>query len=261
MGTLFDTHAHLNDPRFDEDRADVLERMKQNEVLFCVVVGSDIETSQSARDYVQDKAGLYFAAGVHPHEAKDWREGDDARLSAMLADEKAVALGEIGLDYHYDNSPRTDQRRVFEEQLDCASALNKPVILHVREAHADTLAILHARKNRLPSAVVHCFSGSWETAKQYLDLGLMISLAGPVTFKNANKLIDVARYVPEDRLMIETDSPYLAPEPRRGRRNEPTYVGFIAKRVAEIRGIEETVVRRFTLANGLRFFGIDERMC
>ncbi len=253
---LFDTHAHLDDERFDDDRAKVLQRMKETGVGLCVAVGSDLATSRAAMDLARHHAGIYFAAGVHPHEAKSWKPGDEEEVASMLADPKNVALGEIGLDFHYDFSPRTDQKSVFMTQLELAHTLGKPAILHVREAHGDMLDILRSRRAALPRCVVHCYSGSWESALEYMSLGCMISLAGPVTFKNANKLLDVARLVPIDRLLIETDSPYLAPVPERGKRNEPAMVAYVARKIAEIRGVSEEEIRRATYENGRRFFGI-----
>ena len=255
---LFDTHAHLYDPRFDADRDAVLQRMKETGVARCVVVGATMETSRAARDLAEQHDFLSFAAGIHPHDAKDWREESAGELAELLAHPKAVALGEIGLDFHYDHSPREKQREVFDRQIFEGHRAGKPIILHVREAYNDTLDILRAARGHLPPFLVHCFSGSWETAKICLDMGAMVSIAGPVTFKNANKLLDVARHTPLDRLMVETDCPYLAPDPFRGKRNEPSYVRIVAEKIAEIRGISARELAEATYKNGMRFFGLSD---
>ena len=190
-------------------------------------------------------------------DAKDFTEADIPQLTRWLTQEKKVkALGEIGLDYYYDLSPREIQKTVFERQLDLAYELKKPVILHIRDAHGDTIEILRAHRDRLPHCVVHCCSASWESAKIYLSLDCMISFAGPVTFKKSVNLQEVAKNVPLDRLMIETDSPYLAPEPVRGHRNEPLNVGHICRLIAALRQMDAQQLCDITRENGRRFYGI-----
>ena len=186
---LFDTHCHLTDPRFQEDLPQVIERMRQAGVELAVVVGDAAQDPASAFDLCQEHPFLYAAAGVHPHDASCWDEGRAQMLEAWMGREKAVALGEIGLDYHYDLSPRPQQRLAFDDQLDMAYRLNKPAILHIREAHGEATAILSARwrAGRLPLCVMHCYSGSWESARTYLDMGMYLSFTGSVTFKNAAK--------------------------------------------------------------------------
>ena len=256
---LFDTHAHVNDARFDEDRGAVLERMREAGVTLCVCVGADMESSASGLELARRVPMLYAAVGVHPHDAKRFTEADVPALTEWLEREpKAVALGEIGLDYYYDLSPRGVQRDVFARQLDLAYALGKPVILHIRDAHGDAMDMLRAHKNRLPRCVVHCCSASLESAKVYLSLGCMLSFAGPVTFKRSATPQEVAKYVPLDRLMIETDSPYLAPEPVRGRRNEPGNVAHVCRFIAALRGMDAQALCDATRENGMRFYGIKE---
>ncbi len=258
LAGLFDTHAHPNDPRFDGDRDAVLARMREAGML-CVCVGSDMETSRTSVELARENGFLYAAVGVHPHDAKAFCEQTDApRLTDWLTREpKAVALGEIGLDYHYDYSPRDVQRDVFARQLDLAYALGKPVVLHIREAHGDALDILRAQGSRLPRCVVHCCSASLESAKVYLSMGCMLAFGGPVTFKNAAQPKEVAAYAPLDRLMIETDSPYLTPEPLRGRRNEPLYVEHVCRCIAALRGMDAQALCDATRENGKRFYGIE----
>lgn len=253
---LFDTHAHVDEKRFDADRDEVLARMREANML-CVCVGADMESSAASIALAHREAGIYASVGVHPHDAKRFRDEDVDTLSRWLTEEKkVVALGEIGLDYYYDLSPRDVQKEVFARQLDLAYALGKPVILHIRDAHGDAIDLLRAHRARLPHCVVHCCSASLESAKVYLNLGCMLSFAGPVTLKRSEHLHEVARYVPAGRLMIETDSPYLAPEPVRGRRNEPLNVAHICRFIAALRGMDAQELCDITRENGKRFYAI-----
>ena len=257
---LFDTHAHPNDRRFDEDRDAMLLRMREEGMALCMCVGADMESSRTGIELANAEPMIYASVGVHPHDAKDLCEADIPVLTRWLTQEpKVAALGEIGLDYYYDLSPRDVQQEVFVRQLDLAYDLGKPVILHIRDAHGDTIDLLRAHKNRLPRCVVHCCSASLESAKVYLGLGCMISFAGPVTFKRSANLQEVAKYVPLDRLMIETDSPYLAPEPVRGRRNEPVNVAHICRFLAQLRGMDAQALCDATRENGMRFYGIEAK--
>lgn len=257
LSGLFDTHAHPNAERFDSDREEMLGRMRQGNML-CVCVGADMPSSAASVELARREPMIYAAVGVHPHDAKDFREEDIPVLTRWLTEEKkAVALGEIGLDYYYDLSPRDVQREVFARQLDLAYELGKPVILHIRDAHGDTMDMLRARRDRLPSCVVHCCSASWESVKVYLSLGCMISFAGPVTLARSVHLHEAARNVPLDRLMIETDSPYLAPEPVRGRRNEPVCVEHICRFIAGLREMDAQALCDVTRENGKRFYRIE----
>ena len=252
---LFDTHCHIADPRFDADREAVIRRFLDAGVARALVVA---DPREPIYDGPEDEGGklvcvgneekvfsiveahdfLYGAIGVHPHNASGWDAAAEATVRAYLARSKCRLLGEIGLDYHYDLSPRDVQRKVFDLQLDMAFDAGVPVQLHIREAHGDCLDMLRARARagRMPRGIMHCYTGSWESAKIYLDLGLHISLSGAVTFKNAPKLAEVARNVPADRLLVETDCPYMAPVPLRGRRNEPAFIVHTFAKVAELRG-------------------------
>ena len=216
-----------------------------------------MESSAASVELARREPMIYASVGVHPHDAKTFREDDVPVLTDWLTREpKVVALGEIGLDYYYDLSPRDVQRDVFARQLDLAYELHKPVILHIRDAHGDTIDLLRAHRNRLPQCVVHCCSASWESAKVYLGLGCMISFAGPVTLKRSVNLHEVATNMPLDRMMIETDSPYLAPEPVRGRRNDPRNVAYICAFIAQLRGMDAQTLCNVTRENGKRFYGI-----
>ncbi len=253
---LFDTHAHPNDGRFDSDRQDVFARMREGNML-CVCVGADMQSSADSLALAKREPGIYASVGVHPHDAKDFADSDIPVLTKWLTtEEKVVALGEIGLDYYYDLSPRDVQKDVFARQLDLAYELDKPVILHIRDAHGDVIDIMRAHKNRLPKCVVHCCSASWESAKIYLGMDCMISFAGPVTLKRSVNLHEVVRNMPLDRLMIETDSPYLAPEPVRGRRNEPCNVAHICRFIANLREMDAQEMCDITRENGKRFYRI-----
>ena len=255
---LFDTHCHLNDGRFAEDREAVLSRMEEAGVELAVVVGDASNEEDPVFELARTNGGLYAASGLHPHDADKWSEELARRLEADLVREQAVALGEIGLDYHYDFSPRETQKAVFDMQLEMAYRLSLPAILHIREAHGDATEILgaRARRGRLPCCVMHCYSGSWESAKGYLDMGMYISFSGSLTFKNAPRLTEVCRNMPLDRLLVETDCPYMAPVPLRGRRNEPAYVEHTARKAAQIREMDPEELALAALENGLRFFRI-----
>ena len=253
---FFDTHAHYDDVKFDSDRDQLLASMPASGVELIVDPASDITSGERAMDIAHRFPFVYFAAGVHPHEAQEAPEDYLEQVKRQAGDEKCVAIGEIGLDYHYDFSPRPVQKEAFDRQLSLARELSKPVIIHEREAAADCLDIL--RLHRGIEGVVHCFSGSWETAREILDLGLHISFTGVVTFKNARRPVEVAEKMPMERMMIETDSPYMAPEPCRGRRNSSLYLKYIAQRIAQLRRMDVEDVARITLENGKRFFRIGE---
>ncbi len=254
---LFDSHCHLEDERFNEDRDQVMARMAENGVRRCILAGSDLPTSQRIVDLTRQHENVYGVVGFHPHEAKFWTDECEARLTRWQQEKRIVGIGEIGLDYYYDLSPRDVQQQVFEKQLLLARRLGVPVVFHIRDAHGDVLDILRAHRQELPAGVVHCYSGSVESAREYLDMGFYLSFAGPVTFKNARKLLDVARFVPGDRLLVETDSPYLAPVPMRGKRNEPAYVRYVAQTVAQLRGVSLEELAAAATRNTCRLYGIE----
>ena len=256
MLKLFDTHCHINDERFQSDRAEVIARMREAGIRRAVVVGDGARSPSDAFALARENDFLYAAAGVHPHDASLWTDAHPRLIREWMAMDKVVALGEIGLDYHYDLSPRSVQKEVFDRQLDLAYELDKPVILHIRDAHGDTIDLLRAHKNRLPRCVVHCCSASWESAKVYLNLGCMISFAGPVTLKRSVHLHEVAVNMPLDRLMIETDSPYLSPVPMRGKRNDSRNLKYIAEKIAEVKGCAAEDIACAAYENGRRLFEI-----
>ena len=250
----FDTHTHLDDEKFDPDRELVIENLKKEGVSLAVNVGADLTSSKNSIALAEPYDFIYAAVGVHPNEVGEMQDEDLETLADMAKHEKVVAIGEIGLDYHYDEPGRDVQKLWFEKQLHLAQALNMPFIVHDRDAHQDTLELL--KKVGYYNGVMHCFSGSCEMAKILLDLGFYISIAGQVTFKNAPKVKEVAKMVPADRLFIETDSPYLTPEPHRGERNNSANVKFTCAKIAELKGICAEELAKVTLENGKKFYGI-----
>lgn len=252
---VFDTHCHLDDEKFSEDREEAYQRMIEAQVTRCVCVGSDLPSSRRCIDFANAHPGVFAAAGVHPHEAKDAPADYLDTLKKMLTEERVVALGEIGLDYYYDLSPRDVQKRVMAEQVDLALQLDVPVIFHIRDAHGDMVDFFRSRK-RLPSGIIHCFSGSPEIAREYVKMGFYISFAGPLTFKKAPHLQAAAQEVPLNRLLVETDSPYLSPEPKRGRRNEPAHVVYTLTKLAELRGLPVEEMADITWNNACALYRI-----
>ena len=253
---LFDTHAHLDDKRFDDDRDELIRGLPERGVSRVITPGIDVDSSKKCVDLADKYDIVYAGVGIHPHEASKLEDNYLDQLRTMAQNKKVVAIGEIGLDYYYDFSPRDIQKQRFIEQIELAAELKLPIIIHNRDSHEDMLNILREHKDLINGGVMHCFSGSWEMAKIVLDLGLYISLAGPVTFKNAKKPVEVAKNVPLDRLLIETDSPYLTPVPYRGKRNDPGHVALVAEKIAEIRGITVEEVGRMTTENALNLFKI-----
>lgn len=251
---MIDSHAHYNASAFDEDRDAVLKSLSENGVDAVINIGDNLEASRTCLKMAHDYPFLYAAVGVHPESAEEVTSDALRKLEEMLSDEKAVALGEIGLDYHYDDVPRDVQRRVFRMQLVLAKRLDVPVVIHDREAHRDCLDIL--KEEGITKGVMHCFSGSVEFMQEVVKQGLYVALGGVVTYKNARHTVDVAREVPLDRLLLETDCPYLAPVPHRGKRNSSLYMHHTAERIAEIRGIDVGTLCVLTTENTKKLFGI-----
>lgn len=257
---LIDSHAHLDDKRFEGDRERIINSLEDNGIDLVINVGAGMETSKASVDLANKYENIYAVVGVHPHSAKELEGGDLSELKELAQQDKVVAIGEIGLDFYYDNSPRDVQRKWFKAQIELAKELNKPVVIHTRDAAQETFDILkEAAEDGKLKCLLHCYSGSAEMAEEYIKLGFYISLGGPVTFKNARVPKEVAKVVPLDRLLIETDSPYLTPEPYRGKRNEPMYVKYVAEKIAQEKGITLEEVAKATSENAYGFFGINQR--
>lgn len=247
---LVDTHTHLNDDKFADDVPDAVARARAAGVRRCINMGDTLASSKKAVELAHAYEGLFAGVGIHPEEARELTADDDAQLAKWAEDEKVVCIGEIGLDYYWvkDEPTRELQRRIFIHQLDLARQLHLPVCIHDRDAHADTLAILKKEGQGIPT-VLHCYSGSVEMAREFLKIGCYLGTDGPLTFKNASKLLNVIRDMPLGRLLVETDAPYMAPVPMRGKRNEPAFVRFIAEKVAELRSMTLADVARATTTN------------
>jgi TatD DNase family protein len=255
VAPLVDTHAHLHFPEFTEDLEAVLVRARGAGVTSIVTIGTDRETNQAAVATAERWPDVYATVGIHPHDAAEATDADfEAMESLVRTSTKVVALGEMGLDFFRNLSPHDIQESVFRRQLGLARRLGKPVVVHCRDAHPEILGILADEKVGEIGGVMHCFSADVAVATRCLDLGLLISLAGPVTYKNARALPEVARFVPDDRLVVETDCPFLPPHPHRGRRNEPAYVTLTAARVAELRGTEFDRLAEVTTRNAAALF-------
>jgi TatD DNase family protein len=263
---LVDSHAHLDFAQFDGELNSVLQRASEAGVTCVVTVGFDLESSHKAIALARDHGILRACVGVHPHDAASADSRVLESLRGLVEEDEVVGIGEIGLDYYRDRSPRDVQQRVFREQLDLAAEVGKPVVVHDRDAHGDVMTILcdwasgvSSAKGgkRQPLGVVHCFSGDEAMAEELFQLGFYVSVAGPVTYSNASRLQEIVRGLPLDRLLVETDCPFLAPHPFRGKRNEPAHVRLVALKVAEVKNISLEEVARMTTDNARAVFGID----
>jgi len=253
--TLIDTHAHLDSPQYNHDREQIFSRALSAGVAAVITVGTDLESSHQAVDIAQGQHSVYAAVGIHPHEAAKSSAADLKELERLCQQPAVVALGEMGLDFYRNLSPAARQREVFVAQLELARQLRKAVIVHDRQAHAETMAILREQGAGL-RGVLHCFSGDADMAWQAIRMGFYVSIAGPVTFQNARKLHELARQLPLESLLVETDCPYLAPHPHRGQRNEPAYVRLVAEKIAALRGLPLEQVAATTTDNARQLFGL-----
>ena len=254
--SLFDTHAHLHFPDFDADRAEMMARARQAGVGRMLTIGTEVPTSRAAIALAQAEPDVWASVGVHPHAAAEADEATLAEIEGLAGAARVVAIGEIGLDFFRNLSPRDLQERVFRHLIGVARRARKPVIVHCREAHPEVLGILGEERAAEVGGIMHCFSGDVAVARRCLELGLLISLAGPVTYPNARALPEVARFVPADRLVVETDCPFLPPQGYRGKRNEPAYLAITAARVAELRGEPLEEFARRSSENACRLLGI-----
>ncbi|MDE0212615.1 MAG: TatD family hydrolase [Deltaproteobacteria bacterium] len=255
---LIDTHCHIQTEEFDEDRDAVLGRAAEAGVDTLIVVGGagDLSTNDNAVRLAEEHPGVYATVGMHPHDAKDVAAEDMERLRELSRHPKVVAIGETGLDFHYDHSPRRVQRDMFERFVALAVETALPIVVHNRESDREVADTIRNRGGGTLRGVIHCFTSDAAAAHTFLDLGFYLSFSGIVTFKNAEGLRDVARQVPTDRLLIETDAPFLAPVPRRGRRNEPSYVRFVAETLAQVRGVAVAEIAEAVSRNARMLFGL-----
>lgn len=254
---LFDTHTHLNARQFVDDLDETISRAQEAGVEKMIVVGFDRPTIEKAMELIDRYEMIYGCIGWHPVDAIDCREEDLIWIEKLAQHPKVVAIGETGLDYHWDKSPADVQKELFRQQIKLAKKLQLPLVIHNRDATEDTVAILKEENAGETGGIMHCFSGDVDTARECIDMNFYISLGGPVTFKNAKLPKEVAKAIPLERLLIETDCPYLAPHPYRGKRNEPAYVKLVAEKIAKLRGIPYEMVAKTTFNNAMRVFSID----
>jgi TatD DNase family protein len=253
---LIDTHAHLDHERFKDDVDQVIERAKLAKVQPIVTVGADLASSRQAVDFARRYPGVIATVGVHPHDADSVSDSVLDEITMLAGDEGVVAIGEIGLDYHYDFSPRDVQRRVFAIQISLARELGLPIVVHVREAYRDVMSILKSEHAEDVGGIIHCFSGDREVVKDCLDMGFYISVGGILTFANSKELRGIIKGLPLERILLETDSPYLTPVPYRGKRNEPAYVVHVAEALANLKDITFDKVAEITTLNACKLFGL-----
>lgn len=253
---FIDSHAHLDDERFDEDRDELIKSLNKNEIELVLNPGADLITSKNAVKLSEQYECIYAAVGCHPHDSKDMTDETITLFGTMAKKSKVLAIGEIGLDYYYDNSDRDIQRKWFREQIRLAKELDIPYIVHDRDAHEDVMRIMKEEHYSGTRGILHCFSGSVEMAKEFIKLGFMISLGGPVTFKKSKTPKMVALEIPLGNLLIETDSPYLTPEPFRGKRNQPMYVKYVAEEIARLKNISVDMVAEQTGNNFKKLFNL-----
>ena len=254
---LIDTHCHLDHPKFDEDRVDILQRAKEAGISKLITIGCDAKSSERALNLAKTHQNLFATVGIHPHDAANAEPGDTEKLRSLAQHKKCVAIGECGLDYYYDNSPREIQQEIFRQQIKMAHKEALPLVIHVRDAWDDFFKIMDEEKRPQRGAVVHCFTGTKEHARGCLERDLHLSIPGVLTFKNPGDLPEVVQTMPENRFFVETDAPFLAPTPHRGKRNEPSFVVEVAKRIAELRDISYDAVLEITGQNANTFFRLE----
>jgi len=253
---LIDSHAHLDMKLFDADRDQVIDRAVSNDVRYIISVGIDNISSRNALNLATHYPSIFATAGIHPHNADDANKDDLEHIALMAQQDKTIAIGEIGLDFFRNRSSRQNQIEVFTQQLDIAMSLDLPVVIHDREAHTETVNILTSFKQKEQRGIIHCFSGDYKLAKTFINMGYYISIPGAVTYNNASQIHDVVRRVPLNRLLLETDAPFLTPIPYRGKRNEPSYIVHTAQKIANLRGISFKEVSYQTSKNVCQLFNL-----
>lgn len=255
MIEIFDSHAHYDDESFDEDRENVIRELKENGIVGVLNCGASFKGAVDSVKLANKYDFFYAAVGIHPENANEFTEDSIKKLKALAGNKKVKAIGEIGLDYYYEENPEREvQKRAFKEQMNLAEELNLPVVIHDRDAHEDTLKILKEFPEVI--GVIHCFSGSVEFARECLKIGYYIGFTGVVTFKNAKKIVEAAKEVPLDRMLVETDCPYMAPVPFRGKRNRSDYIKYIIERLSDIKGVSQEEISSVTIENVQRMLSI-----
>ncbi|HKL76030.1 MAG TPA: TatD family hydrolase [Halanaerobiales bacterium] len=253
---LVDTHAHLDFPRFDKDRKEVIKRAIDGGVKIIVNIGSSMTSSRNSVELSRRYNEIYSVVGIHPHNADSFNLNISKKLKSLSENKKVVAIGEIGLDFHYDNSPREKQKQAFRAQLRLAKSLDLPVVIHTRDADEETLEILKEENADKIGGIMHCFASDKKMAREILDLGFYIAFGGLITFKNLNNLREVVKEVPINKILVETDAPYLTPDPYRGKRNEPLYVKYVAEKISEIKGLSKEEIAKKTTQNAKKVYNI-----
>lgn len=255
---IFETHAHYDDEAFDDDREELFEKMFKEDIDYIINVGASFRGCEASVELADTHERIYAAVGIHPEDVEGLNDKKMQWLKAAAQNNpKVVAIGEIGLDYHYPEPEKQVQKYWFREQLKLAAEVNKPVIIHSRESCQDTIACMKAEHAENLSGVIHCYSYSKETAREFLDMGFYFGFGGVVTFKNAKKAVEAVKEIPIEKLLLETDCPYMAPEPNRGKRNYSGYIPFVANKIAELKGMTPQEVIDITNANAKRLFGIE----
>lgn len=253
---IFDTHAHYDDEAYDEDRECLFDHMRKQGVEYIVNIGASMASTQKTLELAEEYPFIYGAVGVHPSETKELTPESMEWLREAARNDKVVAIGEIGLDYYWQEPDRETQKKWFREQLKLAEDSGLPVVIHSRDAAKDTLDILKAWNEHKTKGVIHCFSYTWELAEEYLSMGYYFGIGGVLTFKNGKKLVEAVNHMPIDRILLETDCPYLAPEPYRGKRNQSDYIYYVADKLAELKGLSREEVLEITGRNAKEFYGI-----
>ena len=254
---IFDTHAHYDDEAFDTDRDELLTSIKENGICNIVNVGASMDSTKASVELSKKYDFMYTSVGVYPNETGELTENDMYTLRKLSEDKKVVAIGEIGLDYHFLEPDKDIQKKWFRKQLDVAAETGLPVIIHSRDAASDTMSILKEYQGKLSGGVIHCYSYSLEMAKEYIKMGYYIGIGGVVTFKNAKKLIEVAENIALENIVLETDCPYLSPEPNRGKRNDSTNLHYVVKKISELRGISEEEIIEQTYKNAIDLYKLN----
>jgi TatD DNase family protein len=253
---LIDSHAHLDMKQFDSDRNEVIDRAVSNDVRYIISVGIDMKSSRNALNLTTHYPSIFSTAGIHPHNADNANNNDLEEIALMAQHDKIIAIGEIGLDFFRNRSTRQNQIEIFTQQIAVAISLDLPVVIHDREAHTETVNILSSFKQNEQRGMIHCFSGGYKLAKTFIDMGYYISIPGTVTYNNASQIQDVVKRIPLNRLLLETDAPFLSPTPYRGKRNEPSYIVNTAQKIANLRGISFEEVSYQTSKNVCELFNL-----